>query len=322
LLSEQQSKSSSSRDVDNEALLLNIHNVIHQTELEEVRSNKISFEGNSINRKAKYLEESQQLRTFAQYLKVMRFVSDLNLIPEELFDDNLNPVKSNTKSFNNAHTEDDNEASDDYSMRLNVNDMNTVSKLQRRVISNIQTALMKLEKEKMKSNGNDGIQLFQSWGFDRLLGRDTEPKLKSKKHQQKQQQQSDTFEIREEVSGFGGVFPVDAAVFYRNDIISIIEVDGPHHYRYDGQLRRKDKLKELMYRRLYPDVTFHRIRWDEVDRIGFRIIGEEVANEIMEVINSRGGEWNYKINSFFRTIYRQTESFFSWGLRNELEEEF
>lgn len=32
-----------------------------------------------------------------------------------------------------------------------------------------------------------------------------------------------------------------------DDVVAFLEVDGPTHYRWDGQLRRKDKLKEAMY---------------------------------------------------------------------------
>ena len=40
------------------------------------------------------------------------------------------------------------------------------------------------------------------------------------------------FKIVNEVSCFDGVFPVDI-VIYRNDkIVAILEIDGPHHYRF------------------------------------------------------------------------------------------
>ena len=32
-----------------------------------------------------------------------------------------------------------------------------------------------------------------------------------------------------------------------DEVVAFLEVDGPTHYRWDGQLRRKDKLKEAMY---------------------------------------------------------------------------
>ena len=42
------------------------------------------------------------------------------------------------------------------------------------------------------------------------------------------------FTVYSEQSSFQGVFPVDAAIYYEQEIICILEVDGPTHYRYDG----------------------------------------------------------------------------------------
>ena len=39
------------------------------------------------------------------------------------------------------------------------------------------------------------------------------------------------FTVYSEQSSFQGVFPVDAAIYYENELICILEVDGPTHYR-------------------------------------------------------------------------------------------
>ena len=59
-------------------------------------------------------------------------------------------------------------------------------------------------------------------------------------------QEGKKFKVALEWSSFDGVFPVDATVCLGGEVISILEVDGPHHYRHDGKLRRKDMLKEAM----------------------------------------------------------------------------
>ena len=41
------------------------------------------------------------------------------------------------------------------------------------------------------------------------------------------------FTVYSEQSSFQGVFPVDAAIYYEHELICILEVDGPTHYRYD-----------------------------------------------------------------------------------------
>jgi len=120
------------------------------------------------------------------------------------------------------------------------------------------------------------------------------------------------YDIISEYSSFQGVFPVDIAIMKNNMLIALIEVDGPHHFRYDGSIRRKDKLKELMYTRMNPDILFHRIRWDEVNKYGSLLIAEEVAAMIIK----HSKNINY-ITSTIKSIEREFSSFFSWSLRKD-----
>ena len=61
--------------------------------------------------------------------------------------------------------------------------------------------------------------------------------------------------------------------------IGFVEVDGPHHYR-NGRLRRKDKMKEMLYRRRHPLATFTRVSYDQVKRLGTGKVVFAVANFI------------------------------------------
>jgi len=101
------------------------------------------------------------------------------------------------------------------------------------------------------------------------------------------------WEVRTEASSFAGVFPVDIMVLQRPppsssmsshdgdwEVVALLEVDGPSHYRCDGQLRRKDRLKEAMYLARHPESSFYRVRWDEEDQVGAEVLGEELAAEL------------------------------------------
>jgi hypothetical protein len=89
------------------------------------------------------------------------------------------------------------------------------------------------------------------------------------------------YEISLEVSSFDGVFPLDAAITKNGEIVALLEVDGPHHYRLDGRLRRKDQLKEAMYAKRHPKSSFHRVRWDEAHKMGSELIGAELASLVL-----------------------------------------
>ena len=82
-------------------------------------------------------------------------------------------------------------------------------------------------------------------------------------------------------------------------------------YRYDGMLRRKDRLKEAMYMKQHPDITIKRIRWDEVDKIGY----ETLCNEIVMLSLYKSKNMNV-ISKAMRAVEREISGLINWGLRN------
>ena len=123
-------------------------------------------------------------------------------------------------------------------------------------------------------------------------------------------------EVHPEVSCFGGVFPVDAGVTQNDETIALIEIDGPHHYRpCDGRLRRKDQLKETMYRTAMPECAFHRVRWDDANKVGSDVVGEEIAELVLADARERTNKGGFQ--GFYRNVLRDAGTFFAWGLRNE-----
>ena len=91
---------------------------------------------------------------------------------------------------------------------------------------------------------------------------------------------SSDFEVEDEYSAFSGAFPVDATIFEGDKPVAFVEVNGPQHYRADGKLRRKDLMKEALYRGKYPDASFTRVRFDQVNRLGSSYVGAQVAQFI------------------------------------------
>jgi hypothetical protein len=88
------------------------------------------------------------------------------------------------------------------------------------------------------------------------------------------------FEVEDEYSAFSGAFPVDATIFEGDKPVAFVEVNGPQHYREDGRLRRKDLMKEALYRGKYPDASFTRVRFDQINRLGPTYVGAQVAQFI------------------------------------------
>lgn len=97
---------------------------------------------------------------------------------------------------------------------------------------------------------------------------------------------NDDFEVANEYSAFSGVFPVDATVFEGEQPVAFVEIDGPHHFHFSAaeggrsKLRRKDVMKETLYRRKHPTATFIRVRYDQVDHFGSKYVGSEIADFI------------------------------------------
>ena len=123
------------------------------------------------------------------------------------------------------------------------------------------------------------------------------------------------YQVIAETSSFGGAFPVDASVLYKGKVVALLEVDGPSHYRFDGKLKRKDKLKEAMYRKKHPRSTFHRIRFDSENKIGAEAIGMEIMETIV-----RSQRADNPVEGWFRDRIIDAKQFidsgFVWSLRN------
>lgn len=132
------------------------------------------------------------------------------------------------------------------------------------------------------------------------------------------QTKSGAFSVFNEFNGLGGVFPVDVGVYYRDRLVAFVEIDGEFHYKYDGyfddetaeggaavdteelpaprrprqgaaagRLRRKDQLKELCYRRRYPNTPLFRIRSDQCEELGFPRAGAALASWIIESLKEK-----------------------------------
>lgn len=97
-------------------------------------------------------------------------------------------------------------------------------------------------------------------------------------------------------------------------LIHINQVDGPHHYRRNGSLRRKDKLKEAMYTRKHPLSSFHRIRWDDVTKHGSDVVGAELAGLVISA--AKNAQEVNPFTSTMKSFQTSLSDFFSWGLRN------
>ena len=120
------------------------------------------------------------------------------------------------------------------------------------------------------------------------------------------------YEISLELSSFDGVFPLDAAITKNGEIVALLEVDGPHHYRVDGRLRRKDQLKEAMYVKRHPKSSFHRVRWDEAHKMGSELIGAELASLVLSSTQDVD-----PFTAATKACSKALNDFIFWGLRND-----
>lgn len=229
-------------------------------------------------------QEYEQLRIFAHYLNVMKFTSDIGRIPKELL-----ASTAREKDYGKG------------------------SRLQSRVLKGLQRGLSRLQVD-----GND-IQVEMDTASalvpaDERTDNDLfDFSLDTLPIQAIFGTNPVKFGISLEASSFQGVFPVDAAVVQgKRDVVAIIEVNGPTHYRYDGRLKRKDQLKEAMYMKQHPDATFHRIRYNDANKLGSDYIGEEVANAVLGSVKDQS-----PLGKMFRRTKQQLGDFFSWGLRND-----
>ena len=90
-----------------------------------------------------------------------------------------------------------------------------------------------------------------------------------------------------------------------------MEVDGPQHY-VNGLLRRKDLMKEKLYRSKYPDASFTRLRYDVINRLGSGKVARDVAQYIALTHNSHGVRDKGRERPI-RTDYRTTPQAHSFG---------
>lgn len=201
------------------------------------------------------VQELEQLRIFAHYLKVTNFVTDSRRIPQELLD-----VTTRVREDFDANN------ADNYSARS--------SKLQERVVIALREAILSI-------------------------------------------QQGQHYSVDLEMSSFNGVFPVDAAIYKNGKIAALLEVDGPHHFVSDGRLRRKDLLKERMYRLQNPTALFHRVRWDEESKVGSEVVAQELASLVEAVVRKQDDV----VSNTVAYMQKGLSDFFSWGLRNSVNNE-
>jgi hypothetical protein len=285
----------------------------------------ISLNGNQSSVKDSFLnamrnaytrEEIEQLRIFLHYLQIMKYdVNGCDKIEEGL-------IKLST----DYHATND----DDYKDKRNCNKHKISNGMSRDISSEInQYFVTSLDKLNIFGNSNahetgendhfkstipsvtqtSHLQTRVLKGLNQAVSALAKTKLNSNfeslKHNLNQ------LDIQSEISSFNGVFPVDIGIFFNQELISIIEVDGPQHYRHDGKLRRKDKLKESMYSRKHPDSKIHRLRWDDVSKIGFDVIGLEIIEQTVLSTKERN-----VVSKTMKYMERSISEFFNWGLRN------
>jgi hypothetical protein len=77
-------------------------------------------------------------------------------------------------------------------------------------------------------------------------------------------------------------------VFFRDELVALVEVDGETHYKQiSQQLRRKDKLKEYLYMRNYQ-LPMYRMRLDQITAIGSHGAGKALAQWMVKDLSKKG----------------------------------
>ena len=256
--------------------------------------------------------ELEQLRIFAHYLQTMQFVTDTRRIPQALLlppsPSSSAPLASTSLWMNCDWPWSLADAlrrgldHDSRTMLTAASSGTTSSRLQERVVTGLEEALLAVSEQSSEwySSINKDSSGGSSGSVGRVLGRRAVEGSLSE------------FTVALEVSSFGGVLPVDAAVSRRGRVIALLEVDGPHHYLPDGRLRRQDQLKEALYRRRHPGSVFHRIRWDDEMQLGSDVL----ARELVEVLLESAARSDDVLGNGLRSVQKAMGDFFSWSMRN------
>ena len=93
------------------------------------------------------------------------------------------------------------------------------------------------------------------------------------------------------------IFPVDTSVWYKNELLALIEIDGESHYR-GNKLRRKDQLKEFLYNSVHKDAIFIRKRIDQLPYKDLYLVGIELANTLINQAENRDAKMRLKNDIF------------------------
>lgn len=126
----------------------------------------------------------------------------------------------------------------------------------------------------------------------------------------------DAFTVQAEYCHFGGVLPVDVAIIQHNQVVALLEVDGPQHYRRDGCLTRKSQFKQSLYKRTLPNALFTRIAWKDVKQYGVETLVKYFVEELQK--DRSGSPWLRR----WRGFKRGARSFVQWILRNSQFDEY
>lgn len=157
--------------------------------------------------------------------------------------------------------------------------------------------------------------------------------------------------ISKEVSYFDGLFPLDLVIRLEDLpsnatiipltslLLAVIEVNGPSHYTksYQQKLKRKDKYKEIIYKRLfsyinemnnYYPIQYMHMKYNEIQYIG----AKQLCNELMISLIEKVIQYYqslyfipsyyyykypslYNLKNYLWKLQQQLNEFFNWGLK-------